>query len=123
MKHKLYYSEKAKGLPSTELGLRVDNPQILVRLLQNLRLLGLLRPTNAQFYPRIAKAGIHVIHRRIALLAAYAEGLHIEPASRREQTYFGSTTSRYKKAQVTINLSRTSLPQFHTSREKPNTSI
>lgn len=67
MKHKLYYSEKAKGLPSTELGLRVDNPQIFVRLLQNPRLSGLLLSTNAQFHPTIAKADIHVIHRRIAL--------------------------------------------------------
>lgn len=70
MKHKLYYSEKANDLPSTELGLRVANPQVFVRLLQNTRLLGLLLSTNAQFYPIIAKAGIYVIHRRIALLGA-----------------------------------------------------
>jgi hypothetical protein len=68
MKHKVYYSEKAKDLPSTELGSRVDDPPIFVRLLQNLRLLGLLVSINAQFYPGIAKAGIYVIHRRITLL-------------------------------------------------------
>lgn len=68
MKHKLCYSEKAKGLPSTELGLRVDNPQIFVRLLQNPRLFGLLVSANAQYGPRIAKADIYVMRRRIALL-------------------------------------------------------
>lgn len=73
--------------------------------------------------PRIAKADIHVMRRRIALPGALAEVLHIELANRREQTYVGPTTSRYKKVQVTVNLSRTSLPQFHTSPKKPNTSF